>query len=73
MSAGDAAGNHTVESVLAAATKGSLNNESVVLMHDTKEATAAALPSIIQSYADRGFTFSPITSGTRQVKFSLPQ
>ncbi len=73
VSAGDAAGNHTVESVLAAATKGSLNNESVVLMHDTKEATAAALPSIIQSYADRGFTFSPITSGTRQVKFSLPQ
>jgi len=55
---GDQTVSHTVAAEVARATKGT--NGSIVLMHCGSALTPIALPAIIASYAQRGFTFVTI-------------
>ena len=45
---------------------------AMILMHDSspKTTTVEALPAVIESYAQAGYTFAPLTVATRPVTFS---
>lgn len=66
ISSSDASGSKTPVSQIISSSCVSYTNEIMILFHDTygKDTTVEALPSIIEYYLDRGYTFKAIDEST---------